>query len=144
MKSISVGAFITDGHVYLACHSTGNPFYDLPKGLQEPGESAVEVCCRETREETGIRLEPDQLIDLGVFPYLKNKDLHLFMWRTDDLPDVSSMVCTSFFEHPKTKKRIPEVDGFRYVAFDETPARMTKNMARVIERITDRLLQRDR
>ncbi|UUZ85071.1 NUDIX domain-containing protein [Paenibacillus sp. P26] len=54
--------------MFLACHSTGNSFYDLPKGLQEENETAVEVCCRETREETGIELNPAELKDLGFFP----------------------------------------------------------------------------
>jgi len=135
MKATSVGIIITNGIVYLACHSTGNSFYDLPKGLMERGETPVDVCCRETKEETGLSLDPAQLKDLGVFPYLRNKDLHLFMWVTDALPDPNHLVCTSFFEHPKSKRMIPEVDGYRYIPFDETDKWMAKSMARIIKQI---------
>jgi 8-oxo-dGTP pyrophosphatase MutT (NUDIX family) len=135
LKATSVGILITNGSLYLACHSTGNSFYDLPKGLQEEGEMPIEVCLRETKEETGILLNANELTDLGVFPYLRNKDLHLFMWVTQELPGTDSLFCASFFEHPKSKKRIPEVDGYRYVSFEESEAVMTKNMARIIQQI---------
>lgn len=140
MKKTSVGIFITDGSSkYLACHSTGNSFYDLPKGLKEEGELPVDVCCRETREETGIVLNPYELQDLGVFKYMQNKDLHLFMWKTAALPDVNDLVCSSYFEHPKSKKLLPEVDGYRYLFFPEANERMTKSMARIIDQIVKSL-----
>ncbi|PZE21685.1 NUDIX domain-containing protein [Paenibacillus xerothermodurans] len=142
MKVTSVGAFITDGRSYLACHSTGNSFYDLPKGLKEADELPIDACCRETREETGITLNPNQLTDLGVFPYLKNKDLHLFSWVPDQLPDPDDLVCSSFFEHPKSKRITPEVDGYRYVQFHETDALMAKNMARIIHQLVDKQMFR--
>ncbi|MBW7457922.1 NUDIX hydrolase [Paenibacillus sepulcri] len=135
MKVTSVGILITDGHSFLACHSTGNAFYDLPKGLQEADEQPIDVCCRETLEETGIILEPGKLRDLGVYEYLRNKNLHLYMWITDDLPDVKDMVCTSYFEHYRSRKLLPEVDGYRYVLFHETDEWMTASMARIIGRI---------
>lgn len=137
MKATSVGVIITNGIVYLACHSTGNSFYDLPKGMMESGESPVDVCCRETKEETGISLDPTLLQDLGVFPYLRNKDLHLFRWVTDELPDPNLMVCTSFFEHPRSKKMTPEVDGYRYIPFEETDRWMAKSMATVLKKILE-------
>ncbi|UUZ96567.1 NUDIX domain-containing protein [Paenibacillus sp. P25] len=102
--------------VFLACHSTGNSFYDLPKGLQEENETAVEVCCRETREETGIELNPAELKDLGVFPYLRNKDLHLFLWLTEELPALDKLVCTSYFQHPRRGK-----GRLRWTATDTFP-----------------------
>ncbi|TLS50097.1 NUDIX hydrolase [Paenibacillus antri] len=139
MKATSVGVLITNGIVYLACHSTGNSFYDLPKGIMEPGESPIDVCCRETKEETGISLDPARLRDLGVFPYLRNKDLHLFLWVTDELPDPNRMVCTSFFEHPRSKRWIPEVDGYRYIPFEETNQWMAKSMAVVLMKILEKI-----
>lgn len=135
MKATSVGVLITNGFVYLACHSTGNSFYDLPKGLMDQEETPVDACCRETKEETGLSLDPAQLEDLGVFPYLSNKNLHLFMWKTDELPDLNQLVCTSFFEHRRSRRMIPEVDGYRYIPFVETDTWMAKSMARVIKQL---------
>jgi hypothetical protein len=62
------------------------------------------------------------------------------MWETQELPDADSLFCTSYFEHPKSKKRIPEVDGYRYMSFKESEAVMTKNMARIIQQIVNRKL----
>jgi hypothetical protein len=57
------------------------------------------------------------------------------LWETKELPNINGLVCTSFFEHPKHKKMVPEVDGYRYVSFAEADERMTNNMARIINQI---------
>ncbi|MFD2611702.1 NUDIX hydrolase [Paenibacillus gansuensis] len=129
---MSVGVLITDGRQFLACHSTGNSFYDLPKGLKEEGETPVEAGIRETREETGIELDAALLEDLGVFPYLRNKDLHLFRWTADQLPDVKQLRCTSYFIHPRSGKKIPEADGYKYVLFEQLEKDMAKSMAKLL------------
>jgi 8-oxo-dGTP diphosphatase len=36
-------------------------FWSVPAGHVEPGETAVQACVRETREEVGLRLEPGEL-----------------------------------------------------------------------------------
>jgi len=135
LKPISAGVLITNGRTFLACHSTGNRFYDLPKGAPEPGESPEEACRREALEETGIALPRGVLKDLGVLSYIKNKDLHLFLWRTDDLPPTEHMSCTTYFMHPKRNVSLPEVDGYRYLGFPEAKTFMTGAMAAVIERV---------
>ncbi|MBP1999100.1 8-oxo-dGTP pyrophosphatase MutT (NUDIX family) [Paenibacillus shirakamiensis] len=135
MKKISVAAFITDGTQFLACHSTGNSFYDLPKGLQEHGESPIEVCLRETQEETGLILDIHELQDLSVFPYMKDKDLHVFRWLTPQLPELEKLECTSYFKHYHSHQMLPEVDGYKYVKYEETEKYMTKSMAGVINKL---------
>ncbi|GIP39096.1 hypothetical protein J31TS4_23760 [Paenibacillus sp. J31TS4] len=95
----------------------------------EEGEHPVDACLREVREETGLNLDPSQLKDMGVLPYLKTKDLHLFVCRTDELPPLDAMACTTYFVHARSGKRLPEVDGYRYIRFEEAEERMTANMA---------------
>ncbi|WJH33990.1 NUDIX hydrolase [Paenibacillus sp. CC-CFT747] len=132
MKQVSVGCLITDGKAFLACHSTGNSFYDLPKGLPEPGETPIETCCREVEEETGLTPDPSLLVEEGVHAYLKNKDLHLFVWPLTPLPEVRTLHCRSTFLHPRTGKALPEVDGYKHVLFSEADAYMAKSMAAVL------------
>ncbi len=60
---------VTDGHGrYLMVRETKPAVrgrYALPGGKLEPDESLQEAACRETREETGLAVEVNQL--LGVF-----------------------------------------------------------------------------
>lgn len=134
-KKTTVGLLLTDGERFLVCHSTGNRFYDLPKGLQEEGEAPEETCRREAKEETGIDVPASELIDLGVLPYTREKDLHLFLWKTNELPDPGAMVCTSFFPNRYTGKPMPEVDGFRYITFREKQSYLAKSMSAALEAV---------
>ncbi|WP_233531060.1 NUDIX hydrolase [Paenibacillus alkalitolerans] len=142
MKRTTVGLLLTDGTRFLACHSTGNRFYDLPKGLPEEGESALETCRREVREETGLDISGIELNDFGVLPYTREKNLHLFVWRTSQLPDTGGLVCTSFFPHPYTGKSTPEVDGYKYIDFHEKELYLAKSMVRTLSIVEDKLLIR--
>ena len=79
---VSSGVLVLDAQrELLLCHATGTPRWDIPKGVGEPGEDARTTAVRETAEETGLVLEPDDLLDLGRFPYLRQKDLHLHASR---------------------------------------------------------------
>ena len=64
-----------------ACHVTGTARWDLPKGVQDPGETPLQTALRETWEETSLDLEAALLEDLGSFDYLPAKRLHLFAVR---------------------------------------------------------------
>ncbi|KIL38234.1 hypothetical protein SD70_27820 [Gordoniibacillus kamchatkensis] len=139
MKAISVGLLLTDGTRFLACHSTGNRFYDLPKGAAEAGETPRQTCVRETREETGLNIGPERLRDLGMIPYNKQKDLHLFALTVPELPAPSSLFCTSVFLHPYRKVELPEVDGYLHIAFEKAASYMTANMVAAVAEARRRL-----
>lgn len=138
-KKTTVGLLLTDGERFLVCHSTGNRFYDLPKGLQEEGEEPAETCRREAKEETGIDVPLSELIDLGVLPYTREKDLHLFVWKTNKLPDTVAMNCTSYFPNRYTGKPTPEVDGYRYITFGEKENFLAKSMSAALQSVESKL-----
>lgn len=108
-----------DGNI-LGCHATGRKEYegfDFPKGLVDEGEDDLVAAIRELNEETGIVIvddERDDIIDLGVFPHNKEKDIHIFLLRVRGFIDLSYLKCTSFFE--RNGKQIPEVDGYKIVS----------------------------
>lgn len=129
---ISAGVILTDGYSFLVGHSTGNDFYDIPKGNVNDGESARSASVRETKEETSVILNPQELIDLGVFDYNRSKKLHLFLMKTLQLPSLDKMICTSFFWHPKKEEFFPEADYFKYIKFEEKEVFLTHNLCRVI------------
>jgi 8-oxo-dGTP pyrophosphatase MutT (NUDIX family) len=82
VKVVSCGVVMLNARrEVFACHTTGTPRWDLPKGVQDPGESALQTALREVWEETSLALEPQMLCDLGLYDYLPAKRLHLHALR---------------------------------------------------------------
>lgn len=108
----------------LACHATGMPKdkgWDFPKGLVGEDESDIFAAMRELQEETDIWLydpngiwnESYRLIDCGVFPHNKEKNIHIFLYRTAWFPDLNQLKCNSFFE--LNGKSYPEADRYMII-----------------------------
>lgn len=133
-KLTSCGVVILDTHRrVLACHATGTSRWDLPKGILDAAESPANAAVRETWEETGLRLDPASLHDLGRFDYLPAKRLHLFALRVaDGAFDIGRCRCRSTWRHPRSGREIPEVDGHAWKAVGDLPAWCGKHMARVL------------
>lgn len=105
-----------DGNI-LGCHGTGKPKnygFDFPKGEVEDGERDIDAAIRELYEETGYVLSRDNLIDIGVYPHNKKKDIHLFLCKMNELPRPTGLKCNSFFEI--NGKQIPEVDFYEIIS----------------------------
>lgn len=99
----------------LLCHVTNTPRWDIPKGMQDPGETTLQAAMRELAEETGIVFDAARFEDLGGFDYRRDKRLHLYRVRvTDELGQLEQLVCTSFFAHPVSGEPVPETDAFRW------------------------------
>lgn len=118
---VSCGTLVLDSAgELLLCHVTNTAKWDIPKGMQDPGESTLQAAMRELREEAGVVFEADRFEDLGGFHYRHDKRLHLYLVRAgDELGDLRQLVCTSFFPHPKTGRPTPETDGFRWAGRGE-------------------------
>jgi ADP-ribose pyrophosphatase YjhB (NUDIX family) len=61
---ISAGLVIIQDNKILLCHPTGNKWwgtYSIPKGHVEEGEDPIEAAIRETFEETGVIIEPNDI-----------------------------------------------------------------------------------
>ena len=130
-RQTSCGVIITDGERILLGHATRSPRWDIPKGVAEPGESFAATAARELREETGLVIAPEELVELGVLPYLRGKDLALFVWAPPQLPDPQTLACTSHFALANGTL-LPEFDRFGLFPWDEAVSRVGKNMARVL------------
>jgi 8-oxo-dGTP pyrophosphatase MutT (NUDIX family) len=106
----------------LLCHVTNTASWDIPKGLQDPGETTLAAAMRELREEAGIAFPAQRFEELGCFDYRRDKLLHLYKVKADagdQLDTLDRLVCTSFFPHHVTGQPTPEADGFRWAARDE-------------------------
>jgi 8-oxo-dGTP pyrophosphatase MutT (NUDIX family) len=115
----------------LLCHVTGQNHWDLPKGGIDTGETPMQAALRETREECGLRLAPDELLDLGRLRYTNKKDLHLFatcMARVE----LRTLRCESHYLDRHTGRRLPEMDGFGWFDFQRAQTLCTPKMATVL------------
>jgi len=115
----------------LLCHVTGQDHWDLPKGGLHADESPLQAALRETREETGLDLAAQALLDLGRFDYRPKKDLHLFATLMLRL-DVAQLSCDSHFSQFATGTRLPEMDGYDWFGFDRIGERCTAKMTAVL------------
>ena len=64
---IGVGALIVDGSSIVLVRRGSQPArgeWSIPGGLVEVGETLKEAVARETREETGLEVEPGDLVEL--------------------------------------------------------------------------------
>jgi 8-oxo-dGTP pyrophosphatase MutT (NUDIX family) len=133
-KITSCGVIVGDGQRLLLGHASRSPRWDIPKGEAEPGEGFAEAAARELQEETGLMVAPADLTPLGVHGYLRGKDLALFAWTPQIMPDPKNLICTSHFALPNGTL-LPEFDRFGLFNWEEALGRVGKNMARVLASI---------
>jgi len=134
VKVVSCGLVLLNARreVFL-CHVTGTTRWDLPKGVQDPGESALQTVLREVWEETSLALEPQTLDDLGLYEYLPAKRLHLYALRVAmGAFRIGDCRCHTSFPHHATGIPTLEVDAYAWKSLDRLDGWCGKNMTRVL------------
>lgn len=134
MTAVSCGTLVIDGAGrILLCHVTGTHSWDIPKGLQDPGETTLAAARRELMEETGLAFDEALFEELGGFAYRPGKRLHLYRVRVGDaLRSLSHLRCTSHFPHRVTGRPTPEADDFRWATREELATLCWPRMATVL------------
>ena len=136
-RRLSCGIVIlTEDRELLLCHVTGQNHWDLPKGGIDAGETPLDAALRETREETGLRLDAAALVEIGRVRYTPKKDLHLFAARSPRLP-LSTFRCETYYLDRYSSRRLPEMDGFGWFAFDKVASLCTAKMSGVLTQHVD-------
>lgn len=124
--------FVKDGCVLMG-HATETPYWDIPKGRVEKGETHIQGAIRECYEETGFVVREQDLISLGVLDYSKTKNLVLFLYNGYDFPVPETCFCEStFVSHGRT---IHEMDDFAYVPISKLDEYARPNMAYLLSTI---------
>ena len=102
----------------LLCHVTNQKHWDIPKGEIEEGDTPIQCCLRELKEETGLDLsdEINNIEDLGRHPYIQNKkDLHLFKYVSNTPINLDKLKCTTYFN--SGTNILPETDEYKFVEY---------------------------
>lgn len=129
-KKLSCGILIVDANKnILMLHATGQTFWDLPKGTQDEGESTIETAAREVEEETGIKIDASQCIELGWYEYNRFKDLFLYLLPVEKV-DLTALRCNSYFID-SSNVELPEADDFKMVPLSQAGDIMCQSMARL-------------
>lgn len=117
--------------------------WTLPKGLIEPGETALEVARREFSEETGSEA-PDRTesyVPLGHVRQASGKVVHA--WAVEgDLDETRAASNTFTMEHPRGSGRLatfPEVDRVGWFEPAEARRRLNPAQAPLVDRLLDAL-----
>ena len=129
-RIVSCGVVVTDGRHVLIGHATGSPRWDIPKGQANPGEADEAAARRELWEETGLGTNGVALVPLGRHAYLPRKDLALFAWLVDTMPDAASLICHSHFD--LRGRSVPEFDRFACPAWPDAIPMLGKAMAKLM------------
>ncbi len=92
---ISAGILLLFNNKILLCHPTNAPWtgtYSPPKGLVDDDEDLIDAAIRECKEEVGITIRREQIIDRFCVPYRKGRNLfkkvYLFKAKIDSLEDI--------------------------------------------------------
>lgn len=130
-RPVSCGTLIVNRQgQLLLCHVTNTSHWDIPKGMQDNGESALQTAMREMREETGLVFDADLFAELGCFDYRPDKRLHLFrLFAPEGFASLDHLTCESHFPHHRTGRPIPEVDAFRWASRHEVSRLCSPRMA---------------
>ena len=131
-KTVSAGVVVTNGTHILLAHVTGGRHWDIPKGMVDPGETDVVAAARELHEETSLEVDASRLIPIGVFPYKKHKDLSLWLYKVDAMPDPRKLDCLSTF-NTKTGITKKEMDDFAVVPWDKVGKLVVPDMWQVLK-----------
>lgn len=142
MKTSCGVIILNEYNEILMGHVTGQKFNDIPKGLLDEGEQPLACALRECQEETSLVLQEFRMLEIGLQPYNKEKNLHLFLYcvKKEEI-DLSTLDCQSFFEHFYSKKMVPEVDSFSWVALSDVENQCAKSMGKLLTKLaTNKLL----
>ena len=132
-KNISAATFFTNGKVFLAIHPTNIHFWEIPKGMVDKEESDDKAAVREFYEETNVQLNQFNLKKIGKFKLHETKDIMLFLYVTDTLPDVSTMKCTSYFRNKGNP--LPEVEDWAYVKIKDMQKWIRQDMQNMLRKL---------
>lgn len=140
-KKLSCGVIVVVNGKVLIQHVTNQSHWDIPKGTQQPGETTSQTAVRELFEETGLKVEESQLINLGWYEYNRYKDLYLYLVNLPGL-DLSTLKCSSSFTDEDGSTQI-EADDYKLVTASLMGDYVCKSMSILLDNELLKDIRRD-
>lgn len=124
----SAGALLNENHQLLLQERTGNDDWCFPGGFMEFGETIIETCKREFKEDSGVEIEPVIL--------LKTFDNDIYTYPNGD----QTQLITNLFLVKKTGGQLlnhhtEETSNLKYFDLDNLPHffnEQSEKMARTV------------
>lgn len=113
--------------------------WSIPKGLIAEGEELLQAALREFEEETGFRLEPEDVIELKPVKQKGGKTVHAFAVEGDC--DPAKIISNTFeMEWPPSSGKIqnfPEIDRAAWFRLDVAKKRINPAQVGLIEELEE-------
>jgi 8-oxo-dGTP diphosphatase len=119
---VAAGALFTnDRGQLLLVRPTYKPYWDIPGGYVEPGESPKAACNREVREELGLAVEVGRMLTVDWAPHPNEGDKLLFIFDGGSLTQAQLDVIRFGDD---------EIAEYRFVTLDELDELTIPRLAR--------------
>ncbi len=138
MKVISCGFIIRYKNLLFTIHPTNSNFLSIPKGVVDINEDYFDAAKRELQEETSLIYDELDIKNeriLGLYPYLKHKNLYLIELMLNKRFDVDNLNCSSYYMNSRTGKNEKEVDAFQWIPFKDYNKRLNISLICVFNEI---------
>jgi 8-oxo-dGTP pyrophosphatase MutT (NUDIX family) len=134
----SAGIAIVCDNKLLLCHSTNSKWfgsYMPPKGMIEEGETEIDAACRETLEEVGIRISPDQLGKRHVIQYLKGENLFKEVYIFECYIDSLGQIGLKNEILPQSKLQLTEINDAKFMDYEEASVRILPRYKEMLDQM---------
>lgn len=133
---VSAGILFIKNKNILLAHVTDQNNWDIPKGqVDKEDEDHESAAIRECYEETGFKVNKEDLMPLGVLEYSNIKQLALFLYTGKEYPDSAKCKCYSTFNDKGIEK--PENDDFEYIPLSEISNYCVNNLVKTMRKAID-------
>ena len=148
-RSAGIVLFRQDVQLEVLLAHPGGPFWrnkqrgawSIPKGLVDPGEDERSAAIREFAEETGCRLDPQQLVPLGEVELRSRKTV--IAWACPGDLDPATLESNAVrLEWPRGSGRFiefPEIDEVRWCTLQEAGLLLNQGQLPLLNRLKEYL-----
>jgi 8-oxo-dGTP pyrophosphatase MutT (NUDIX family) len=142
----SAGILIKSGDKYLLAHANGRKpttGWGLPKGRVDAGEALEQAAVRETMEECGLVISPNEIKPFTEVRYKSSdeegkvmKTLKIFIHEGDESLQTKPLSCSTYFNPNWVKNsnvKIAEIDAYKWVTADEAKSLAMKSIKSIFD-----------
>ncbi|MEW1738800.1 NUDIX hydrolase [Nocardia beijingensis] len=128
---VAAGIVVVNGDSVLMVRPTYKPYWDIPGGYVEPGESPRQACVREVHEELGVVVTELQLAAVDWAPNDREGDKMLFLFVSPDLNGIDAATL-QFPDRELAEARYVKLDQLDEFTIPRLAQRLTATVKAVL------------